>query len=147
MHLMKNFIKSSNISLSSSSIDEILKDFSQKSMQFSLSFIKELSKETLLELYPYFYKYKDVFNINDTIIDEMRNILKNKIYKLYFMMFKQNHSKCLSVSCGEKVFEIPISQLFIKPNQIYTLFSQGISKINTKNLFDVSKKKQYIYSY
>ena len=89
MHLMKNFIKSSNISLSSSSIDEILKDFSQKSMQFSLSFIKELSKETLLELYPYFYKYKDVFNINDTIIDEMRNILKNKIYKLYFMMFKQ----------------------------------------------------------
>ena len=165
-------------------------------MQFSLAFIKELSKETLLELYPYLYKYKDIFNLNDTLMEEMQNILKDKIqndniiilnpnldnlfnkeiYKLdfhndtyYIPLWHSeitydisssiiSHSpssliiKCvpslpknisidhfnnihintqyniqtlfqniqtrdndiLSVSCGEKVFEIPISQLFIK---------------------------------
>jgi hypothetical protein len=213
--LMKNFMHITGINIGNEPLDDIIKLFSEKSSKYSLIMLKKLNKETAVKLYHYFSKYKDVFSLDSTIIDEMKNILREKIkddnfiilnpninnlfnddlYKLdfnndiYYIPLwhseisydlsanenKNNSSliiKCiptlpehisidhfnnihiqmktsildifskenLPISCGEKVFEIPISDLYIKTNQTYTFYKKGISSINTKEIYDVSRK-------
>ena len=53
-------------------------------------------------------------------------------------------SKNLLFNLGEKVFNIPCSELYIKRKQKYVYKRQGISKIDTNNVYDVSKKSDII---
>lgn len=49
-------------------------------------------------------------------------------------------SKTIMFNLGEKVFNIPCGELYIKRKQKYIYKKQGISKIDTNNVYDVSKK-------
>jgi hypothetical protein len=49
-------------------------------------------------------------------------------------------SKSIIFNLGKKVFNIPCNELYIKRKQKYVYKKQGISKIDTNNVYDVSKK-------
>ena len=52
----------------------------------------------------------------------------------------------LAVPIGEKVFEIPVGELKIKKNQIYTILNKGISLINVHDIYNTTRKgKIYVY--
>lgn len=53
-------------------------------------------------------------------------------------------SKSIIFNLGEKVFNIPCDELCIKRKQKYIYKKQGISKIDTNNVYDVSKKADII---
>jgi hypothetical protein len=54
------------------------------------------------------------------------------------MIFEKKSS--LEFTIGNKVFEIPLHELYIKKNQTYRLRTQGLTKINEKDMYDVSEK-------
>jgi hypothetical protein len=51
--------------------------------------------------------------------------------------------KTISVTLGNKQFEIPVSSLYIKQEQIYRIRNQGISKIKD-DIYDVTEKADII---
>ncbi len=53
-------------------------------------------------------------------------------------------SKTIMFNLGEKVFNIPCGELYIKRKQKYIYKKQGISKIDTNNVYDVSKRGDVI---
>ena len=53
-------------------------------------------------------------------------------------------SKNIIFNLGEKVFNIPCDELYIKRKQKYIYKKKGISKIDTNNVYDVSKKGDII---
>lgn len=53
-------------------------------------------------------------------------------------------SKNILFNLGEKVFNIHCSELYIKRKQKYVYKKQGISKIDTNNVYDISKKGDII---
>ena len=46
----------------------------------------------------------------------------------------------IEVNVGNNIFDIFTKELMIKPNQTVVLKNEGISKINTKDIYDISKK-------
>ena len=54
------------------------------------------------------------------------------------------NNKKMVVTMGNKVFEIPSSELKIIARQIYTLYEKGILYINTENIYD-NEKRGHIY--
>ena len=46
----------------------------------------------------------------------------------------------IEVNIGNNVFDIFTKELVVKPNQTVVLKNEGISKINTKDIYDISKK-------
>lgn len=46
----------------------------------------------------------------------------------------------IEVNIGNNVFDIFTKELAVKPNQTVILKNEGISKINTKDIYDISKK-------
>lgn len=46
----------------------------------------------------------------------------------------------IEVNIGNNVFDIFTKELAVKPNQTVVLKNEGISKINTKDIYDISKK-------
>ena len=54
------------------------------------------------------------------------------------------NNKKMVVTMGNKVFEIPSSELKIISRQIYTLYEKGILYINTENIYD-NEKRGHIY--
>ena len=73
---------------------------------------------------------------NHIVIDEKNNISLDVYYKLN-NVWKQPY---LYFKLGEQTFEIPTSQLYMIPQQTYTLHNQGITRINKQNIYDVTKK-------
>lgn len=53
-------------------------------------------------------------------------------------------SKTIVFNLGEKVFDIPCNELYIKKKQKYIYKKRGISKIDTNNVYDVTKKGDII---
>lgn len=53
-------------------------------------------------------------------------------------------NKIISFNLGEKVFNIPCNELYIKKKQKYVYKKQGITKIDTNNVYDTSKKSDII---
>ena len=213
LSFMKRFINSTNIS--HESIEKITELFSHKTYDISMSMFKQLNKDTAIQIYEYFVQYRDIFNMKNSLLQEMENIIREKvkdnniillnptidnlfnedIYKLdhqndtYYIPLWHNEIsydisnstlivKCipslpeyisldsynnvhinikssihtalskdiLPITCGGKVFEIPVSKLNIKKYQTYILYNKGISTINTKELFNASKKSNiYIH--
>ena len=50
----------------------------------------------------------------------------------------------LVFTLGEKVFEIPSSELKIMPVQLYILYEKGIARLNGEDIYDI-KKRAHIY--
>lgn len=50
----------------------------------------------------------------------------------------------ISVTVGEKVFEIPVCELKIKKSQIYTFFNKGISLINLNDIYNTTRNGNII---
>lgn len=62
------------------------------------------------------------------------SLVMNKIYK----------TKYISCIIANKVYNIPVKELFIKPLQTYIFRYAGIPKINTSDIFDTSDKSDII---
>jgi len=77
-------------------------------------------------------------------IDDDNNIFITKEIDHYNDLMKMillDESVCVNI--GEKVFEIPISKLYMKKEQYYRIKNEGISK-NKQNIYDVSDKSDII---
>jgi len=73
---------------------------------------------------------------NNVTIDEKNNIhieCKYDIKEILALEF-------IEVNVGNNVFDIFTKELMIKPKQTVVLKNEGISKINTKDIYDISKK-------
>jgi len=73
---------------------------------------------------------------NNVTIDEKNNIhieCKYDIKEILPLEF-------IEVNVGNNIFDIFTKELMIKPNQTVVLKNEGISKINTKDIYDISKK-------
>lgn len=82
---------------------------------------------------------------DELTIDENNNIYYEKcisVEKELLNLIKKD--KFVSIEVGEKWFSIPINNLYIKDEQIYTLKKQGIAQILEKNMYDVSCKGDII---
>jgi hypothetical protein len=49
----------------------------------------------------------------------------------------------IHIECGEKIFEIPLSELYIKREQYYIIKKRGLSRIK-KDIYDISEKADII---
>ena len=79
-------------------------------------------------------------------IDENNNIFVTKeihIDEIKNMIFVNEFVK---IEIGEKCFSIPITNLYMKKEQIYILKGQGISKILENDIYNVSNKSDIIVS-
>jgi hypothetical protein len=77
-------------------------------------------------------------------IDDDNNIFITKeIYGYSDLMNMILLDKSLHINIGEKIFEIPISKLYMKREQYYRIKNEGLSK-NKKDIYDVSDKSDII---
>ena len=68
----------------------------------------------------------------------------NMYYIVHETITNVLNNKKMVVTMGNKVFEIPSSELKIISRQIYTLYEKGILYINTENIYD-NEKRGHIY--
>jgi DnaJ-class molecular chaperone len=77
-------------------------------------------------------------------IDDDNNIFITKeIYGYSDLMNMILLDESVHVNIGEKIYEIPISKLYMKREQYYRIKNKGISK-NKQNIYDVSDKSDII---
>lgn len=76
---------------------------------------------------------------DDLTIDEDNNIhikkvlaIKNKLYEMI------NNNGSINIDINNKTYSIPISKLYMKKKQKYTLRGRGISKITEKDIYNVN---------
>jgi DnaJ domain len=75
-------------------------------------------------------------------IDSNNNIHCFVIKDLYALFCEAD----MIVTIGAKSFSIPVNRLYLKKEQEYILYNEGIPIINTKNIYDCSKKSNiYIH--
>ena len=82
---------------------------------------------------------------DELTIDENNNIYYEKcisVERELTNIIKKD--KFVSIEVGEKWFSIPIHNLFLKEEQLYTMKKQGISRILEKDMYDVSSKSVII---
>ena len=77
LSFMKRFINSTNIS--HESIEKITELFSHKTYDISMSMFKQLNKDTAIQIYEYFVQYRDIFNMKNSLLQEMENIIREKV--------------------------------------------------------------------
>jgi len=77
-------------------------------------------------------------------IDEENNIYVNKeiVFSDLHNYFVNNLN--LTIGIGEKVFEIPLEDLYIKKEQYYKIKNKGITKIMNDDIYDISEKANII---
>ena len=73
---------------------------------------------------------------NQISIDENNNIHVNKKYNLYEIWYKD----VINIEIGNKTINIPKNTLHLKNKQTLAFNNIGIPLINTKNIYDISKK-------
>ena len=73
-------------------------------------------------------------------IDNRNNLHVNLTARITDILEKQK----LTFLLGKKVFELQVSELNIKKNQIVTLNSRGISKIDQKTIFNIDNKSNIV---
>ena len=52
-------------------------------------------------------------------------------------------NESIKINIGEKIYEIPISNLYMKREQYYKIKNEGLSKIKT-DIYDVTEKSNII---
>lgn len=77
-------------------------------------------------------------------IDENNNIyIEKKINAEYDLSNMIINNLDILINIGNKTFQIPLSNLYIKKEQYYRFYNQGISKIK-KNIYNISDKSDII---
>ena len=80
----------------------------------------------------------------DISIDDDNNICINvEILGLTHLLDMIINNKSLEFNIGDKVFNIPVSNLYMKNEQYYRIKNQGLSKIK-KDIYDVTEKTDII---
>jgi len=80
----------------------------------------------------------------DIIIDEDNNIyIKNKIINYTDLGELINNDLHIKIELGEKTFNIPVSELYMKKEQYYRIKNKGLTKIKD-DIYDVSEKADII---
>jgi len=74
-------------------------------------------------------------------IDEYNNI---HIFLKVLFTFSLVDQNIISFYLGEKRFDIPINDLYIKKTQSYVFHKQGISKINENDIYNIDEKSDII---
>ena len=69
-------------------------------------------------------------------IDDKNNIYMSATFDVKEILNKE----VIKVSVGKREFEISPSELMVQPYQTIALKGKGISKINTVDIYDISKK-------
>jgi len=55
-------------------------------------------------------------------------------------------NKSIQINIGEKEFDIPISNLYMKREQYYRIKNEGLSKVK-RDIYDVSEKSDIIVKF
>ena len=82
--------------------------------------------------------------MSDTMIDEDNNIyINNKT--LYYRDLHEliENDSSIKIELGEKTFNIPINELYMKKEQYYRIKNQGLTKIKD-DIYDISEKADII---
>jgi hypothetical protein len=69
-------------------------------------------------------------------IDENNNLFVDVNYKISDIWDKET----LDIPIGKNILPITVGEIKLKKEQTFLLFGSGISKINTKDVYDISKK-------
>ena len=78
------------------------------------------------------------------VIDDDNNIFITKeIYGYNNLMNMILLNESIKINIGEKIYEIPISNLYMKREQYYKIKNEGLSKIKT-DIYDVTEKSNII---
>jgi hypothetical protein len=82
--------------------------------------------------------------MSNIIIDEDNNIyIKNKIINYNDLYGLINNDSYIKIELGEKIFNIPIDELYMKKEQYYRIKNQGLTKVKD-DIYDVSEKADII---
>jgi len=217
LNVLKNFVKSVFENKYLDIVAKIISDILNAGKQISIKVFEDLDKDTVLNIYHFLSKYKNVLHLSNDLLEEVRGIvlhkydnieiyklnpsindlMDNNFYKLYVSdqlylvplwhneiyydgsgceiivicepelpsgiiidddnnlyidveisiyndlpdMLSNNWN--ISIDIGNKIFSIPLSNLYLKKEQYYTLKNQGISKIKN-NIYDVNEKSDII---
>jgi hypothetical protein len=78
------------------------------------------------------------------VIDDDNNIFITKeIYGYNNLMNMILLNESIKINIGEKIYEIPISNLYMKREQYYKIKNEGLAKIKT-DIYDVTEKSNII---
>lgn len=77
---------------------------------------------------------------DNVMIDECNDI----IVKIVLNINDIWNQETIEISLGKKYFSFPVSKLCLKQNQVITLKKQGITRINTKDIYDILNKGDVI---
>jgi hypothetical protein len=82
--------------------------------------------------------------MSDIMIDEDNNIyIKNKTINYSDLYNLINNDSYIKIELGEKSFNIPVNELYMKKEQYYKIKNQGLTKIK-EDIYDVSEKADII---
>jgi len=80
----------------------------------------------------------------DIIIDENNNIIVKKEIDLQTVLHNIiTNDLCINIKIGDKEYNIPTSNLYMKKEQYYRIKNEGLSKFK-KDIYDVSEKADII---
>ena len=80
---------------------------------------------------------------NITLDDENNIYVKTEINIEKDLIDLLRENKNISIKISDKVFEIPVSQLYIKKEQTYRIKNAGLVKTK-KDIYDLSEKSDII---
>jgi hypothetical protein len=78
---------------------------------------------------------------NNITIDENNNIIVNVDISFTFSLFNEER---IMIKLGKKSFDIKINELYLKRFQTYYFYNQGITEIDSSNLYLMGKKSHII---
>jgi hypothetical protein len=84
---------------------------------------------------------------NTITIDENNHIYILKHINALELSDLIMNKQFVSIEVGEKWISIPLSQLYMKKEQIYRLKGQGISQISEKDIYNVSNKSDIVIQF
>ena len=79
LSFMENFLNSTNQNISKETISQFIQLFSQKTYDISIIMFKELNKDTAIKIYKYLVQYKDIFKLENNILQEMEKNIRERV--------------------------------------------------------------------
>ena len=211
---INSFMEGSYTNIVKNYIKEIITDCTK----ISLKIFEDLDKNTMLNIYTFLSKYSSLLNLNDDILEQIKqlvlnkyeniqlyklnpsinDLLNNNIYKLYVgnelclipLWWDESHisysggevivicepelpsnikldeynniytdiklnivndlvnlisnNDDILINIGDKKFNIPISELYLKKEQIYLIKNQGITSPDDNNINDIKNRSDII---
>ena len=109
--ILYEFVKYFNPSIDVKVILKIINQIKDQGEKISLLYLKDCDKETCEDIYEFISKYRDLFNIEDSKLDELYNIIREKKNNIIIIkptledLFKANIFK---LEYKNEIFYIPL---------------------------------------